>query len=1153
MKMKAKRTKKIGLLISVVFVLTAVFALFTLAADDDFEKSLASFPESYKPYLRTLHEKHPQWEFVALETGLDWNTVIDNEYGEQSLVDSSASSRIWKSHDEGDYDISKDTFVQKDSGFVQGNRFAVEYFMDPRNFLTEEGIFQFESLNFNDSFTVEAVEAVLKGSFMSETKITYLNSKGKTVKTSKTYAQVIYNAGKKYDINPCYLASKILNEVGTSGSYSVWGDHADYPGIYNFYNIGATDGTGAIARGLLWATGGTEGSTTYGRPWTTPEKSILGGAQFLASQYIAKGQYTGYLQRFNVNPNGSYSLYTHQYMTNLTGALSQGYSTYASYVKMGMLENKYIFTIPVYKNMDSADSVPGAAGLVESAPQYGKTTAAVKLRSGPSQSYASLVTVPNSTTVTVISKSFTDAGYYTNILNNPIWYQVSFTLDSKQYTGYVSANYVDIQTVTRVPIASYDLALFKSSTGSGGNLLTSNYLIASVTDSDTVKFLKKGTVEITYYNSTGAYDKVKYTAASSYGSYTASNIKTTISDSSVKVTADKLSSAVKYGFYIRNSQGNLIQGGEVTSNSYTFTNLDGGDSYTVFARYVLKDGYTYGSVASTPVVTKPNKVENLSFHWSDDDQLVLTWDTVKSCTGYKVYSYNPDTAKYTRIGTVKSNTGSFTVPEQYETANYYMVRAYSTFGSTTSDSSYSEHLDIKNAIAPVQNLKFSKNGVGSITVKWSKHKKAESYDVYLYDPETKTYTFKFNTTSTNATLKDLTVNAEYHISVSAVRTVDGVKISSVKATVTALAELPKVTGFKVSNVTSTSYKLSWSEIPDATSYIVYRKVGSKYQKLKTVTSNSYTVNNLEPSTLTYYKVLAKYTYGGETLKSKAAAVYSAATTPGTVTNITSKPSYNSVTLKWNAVNDAYCYKVYIYADGKYTYKANVTENKCTLTDLNQATDYTIAVRAYIKATSGAVKGKLTKHSFVTQVKPISTITATDITSNSLTLKWSAPASSVNKYYVYKYDESKNKYVRIGTTTKTSYKVTDLTAGSSIKFKVKPAVVKNGKDYTRGVASAAFTFKTKLAKVTNVKVAGRAKTAVRIKWSAVERATNYRIYQYNPETGKYVHIANTKSTEFRIEGLNPGETYKFKVRATRGSDGTKYYGYYSSVVTVTTKN
>ena len=45
---------------------------------EEFELSMDAqdIPEMYKPYLRTLHEQFPFWEFRAYKTGLDWQTAL---------------------------------------------------------------------------------------------------------------------------------------------------------------------------------------------------------------------------------------------------------------------------------------------------------------------------------------------------------------------------------------------------------------------------------------------------------------------------------------------------------------------------------------------------------------------------------------------------------------------------------------------------------------------------------------------------------------------------------------------------------------------------------------------------------------------------------------------------------------------------------------------------------------------------------------------------------------------------------------------------------------------------------------------------------------------------------------------------------------------
>ncbi|MDE5864589.1 MAG: cadherin-like beta sandwich domain-containing protein, partial [Lachnospiraceae bacterium] len=132
-----------------------------------------------------------------------------------------------------------------------------------------------------------------------------------------------------------------------------------YEGIYNFYNIGAFDGGDAVAKGLQWAKTGTD----YGKPWTNPYKSIVGGGQYIAKTYINKGQNTVYFQKFNVKPTDPSTLYVHQYMTNVQAAYSEGRSTRNAYNAMGILQNTMVFYIPVYNNMPgSACQLPVSAG-----------------------------------------------------------------------------------------------------------------------------------------------------------------------------------------------------------------------------------------------------------------------------------------------------------------------------------------------------------------------------------------------------------------------------------------------------------------------------------------------------------------------------------------------------------------------------------------------------------------------------------------------------------------------------------------------------------------------------------------------------------------------------------------------------------------------
>lgn len=327
---------------------------------EDFEQSISGFPESYKPYLRALHLKYPKWRFKPLNTNLNWDTVIKEE---TTLGRSLTSSKTlsYRSTMKGAYDWSKDEYIMLDGGgWYQAADDVVKYYLDPRNFLDEKNIFQFELLSFDSKVQNKSgVETMLSGSFMDNKSI----SNGKT---QITYSQAFMDAAAESKASPYHLTSRVIQEVGKGGSPSVSGTYSGYEGYYNFYNIGATSSSNPIANGLNFAkTGGSMSAankTKYLIPWNSQYKSIVGGAKWIASNYINIGQDTLYLQKFDVD-NSDGQLYWHQYMTNVGAAVSEAGTMYSTYKDMGILSGSILFSIPVFKNMPSERcALPEAKG-----------------------------------------------------------------------------------------------------------------------------------------------------------------------------------------------------------------------------------------------------------------------------------------------------------------------------------------------------------------------------------------------------------------------------------------------------------------------------------------------------------------------------------------------------------------------------------------------------------------------------------------------------------------------------------------------------------------------------------------------------------------------------------------------------------------------
>lgn len=327
----------------------------------DFESMIAAFPESYRGALRSLHKKYPEWVFKPVNTGLDWNTVIKEESvfrinttqtsinANTNFADLSTAS--------GAYDWSTDKFTVCDgSNWYSASSDLIKYYMDPRNFLDERYIFSFESLAYDSAHTKEGVQNILNGTFM---KGSYTEKDPSTGTTStRSYADTFMEAGKIAGASPYYLASKARLELGVNGSNSSSGTYYKKPGYYNFFNIGASDGADAVLNGLNFAA---KNDPNFYLPWNTRYKSIVGGAKYIANYFINVGQNTNYTQKFNVVYKDK--LYRNQYMTAVHGASSTASSVYNTYNKLGVLDSKFVFYIPVYNNMPSAPCArPAHAG-----------------------------------------------------------------------------------------------------------------------------------------------------------------------------------------------------------------------------------------------------------------------------------------------------------------------------------------------------------------------------------------------------------------------------------------------------------------------------------------------------------------------------------------------------------------------------------------------------------------------------------------------------------------------------------------------------------------------------------------------------------------------------------------------------------------------
>ena len=346
------------LVISFSFV-SSTKALYTDASVGTYEQELSKFPCDYQNKIKQLHNTYPNAVFVAQNIFFDWDKKKevpvnwnDMVQAEDKLVNGVARSSIYYTAPASYRTSACDQTSGGKCVWYRASVEGIKYYLNPYNFLDTTHVFMFESQLYNPNQTVDGLEKLLAGTFMSNK-----NCPG----SNKTYAQVIIEAAQKYSLSAYMLASRIKQEQGSAGTSGlISGNYSGYVGYYNYFNIKASGSTDAevIKNGLEYA---------KSQGWTSPYLAITGGASFLRSKYIGandqfgvKGQMTDYLQKWD--PYGP-QYGGQQYMQNIMAPYSESASTYKAYSSISGYNNlKYVFYIPIFTGAPNTTNTSCNAG-----------------------------------------------------------------------------------------------------------------------------------------------------------------------------------------------------------------------------------------------------------------------------------------------------------------------------------------------------------------------------------------------------------------------------------------------------------------------------------------------------------------------------------------------------------------------------------------------------------------------------------------------------------------------------------------------------------------------------------------------------------------------------------------------------------------------
>jgi uncharacterized protein (TIGR02145 family) len=259
------------------------------------------------------------------------------------------------------------------------------------------------------------------------------------------------------------------------------------------------------------------------------------------------------------------------------------------------------------------------------------------------------------------------------------------------------------------------------------------------------------------------------------------------SATSIIVSWSAVSGATEYYVYrSASATGTYSRVGNTASTTYTNTGLTTGTTY--YYKVSAYNGSSESSqsahasaTANTPTLAVPSGVTATA---ESPGSIIVSWSAVSGTTGYYVYRGTSATGTYSKIGTVTSESTSYTnTGLSVGTTYYYKVSAYNS-SSESAQSSYTSAATPSVVLNPPASITAVETSLSAITVSWSAVSGAIGYRVYRGTSVDGSYEYVGTTTSTSYTNTGLPINVPYYYWVSVNSNIGEGPISSSYASAT---------------------------------------------------------------------------------------------------------------------------------------------------------------------------------------------------------------------------------------------------------------------------------------------------------------------------------------------------------------------------------
>jgi len=429
----------------------------------------------------------------------------------------------------------------------------------------------------------------------------------------------------------------------------------------------------------------------------------------------------------------------------------------------------------------------------------------------------------------------------------------------------------------------------------------------------------------------------------------------------------------------------------------------------------------------------------------------LTWTAVPKATHYAIERLSAGKL-WKSVGTVGSAQKSFNITGLSSNTYYeFRVVAQASHSRTNSYNSVPAGTAVHTKLTPPANLRIKAVEVNTTTLAWNAVSGAWGYRVERYSGNAWVHVGTTREGHYNAA--GLASNSVHKFRVfSQIAFKRNAARDSVASTVTVRTKPPAPTNLRHNNsFTHNSVRLQWNAVGNVNRYHIYRSDGTKI--VGTGNKNAYiSVTGLKPNTTYSFFVRAERDGGFGLSPNSKILKFTTKLAPPILRKVA--VGETAVTIGWNAVPDAWGYRVERYSGNKWVHVGTGRGTTRAVQGLAGGMTYRFRVKAQFNEKFGNLRDSVWSTDLqVPTIPPIprapSKVWMASNTTSSITIAWNASAGAT-RYMVYRGNLLVGKNVK-----KTSFTLSMLSKDTSYNFRVS-AVNASGES----VKTSLYTFKTK---------------------------------------------------------------------------------------------